>query len=127
MKPSTWKATFLLIATFALGALAGGGVVAFADRGKPGRGWHGHYDPDDHMASLAKQLRLTPAQQDSVKAVLERSRLGMDSIWRQLGPRFGTLRDSISSEIRKVLTPEQREKYDKMIRRFESEGRREKE
>src|SRR6185503_10274854 len=120
---STWKATLLLIATFAGGALAGGAVIAMADRDKlPGQKSHHHHPgSDDHIEYMSRKLDLTPAQKDSVQSILERHKPAMDSIWRQLGPRFETIKDSISNEIRRQLTPEQQQAYTEMIRRFEEE------
>lgn len=124
---STWKAGLLLIGTFAGGALAGGAAVALADRGDlPGHRHH-HHGSDDHIEFLTGRLGLTPAQRDSITAILARHRPAMDSIWRQLGPRFETIKDSIGMEIRQQLTPEQQQKYDDMMRRIEAERRGERE
>lgn len=120
---SKWKAAFLLIAMFAVGALAGGTAVSLArQHDLPwSRDRHRHHDSGDHMEFLAKELHLSAAQRDSVQAVLERYRPRMDSIWRQLGPRFETIKDSISNDIRRQLTPDQQKTYTEMIRRFEAE------
>ena len=123
---ATLKATLLLIATFAGGALAGGTVVALAERGDhPGLGRGGHHrSKDAHLTFLTERLKLTPAQRDSVQAILARHKPAMDSIWSQLGPRFETIKDSISNDIRRQLTPEQQTAYAEIIQRFESERRR---
>ena len=122
---STLKATLLLVATFAGGALAGGAVIAMADRDAlPGRkSQHHHTGSKDHIDFMSRKLHLTPPQKDSVQAILERYKPAMDSIWRQLGPRFETIKDSISNAIRRQLTPEQQTAYTEMIRRFEEERR----
>lgn len=122
MKP-TWKATLLLLATFAGGALAGGAAIAVADRGdRPDHKRHRH-DSDDHLEYMTRRLDLTAAQRDSVQAILGRYKPKMDSIWRQLGPRFETIKDSISNDIRRQLTPDQQAKYTEMLERFERERR----
>jgi Spy/CpxP family protein refolding chaperone len=121
---STWKATLLLVATFTGGALAGGAVVALADRGDSGDGKeHRHHKSQDHIEFLTRRLDLTPAQRDSVEAIIGRYRPRMDSIWRQLGPRFETIKDSISNDIRRQLTPEQQTQYSEVLERFEKERR----
>jgi len=122
---STLKATLLLVATFTGGVLAGGAAVALADRGDMRRGHkeHRHHDSNDHIEFLTRELKLTPAQQDSVQAILGRYRPKMDSIWQQLGPRFETIKDSISNDIRRQLTPDQQTRYTRMIERFEQERR----
>jgi Spy/CpxP family protein refolding chaperone len=121
MKP-TWRATLLLLATFAGGALAGGAAVAVADRGDMRRGHKPHrHGSDDHIEFMARRLDLTPAQRDSVQAILGRYKSKMDSIWQQVGPRFETIKDSISNDIRRQLTPEQQPKYTELLERFEKE------
>ena len=123
MKP-TWKATLLLMATFAGGALAGGAAIAVADRGEVRRGHKPHrHDSGDHLRFMTRRLELTPSQRDSVEVILGLYKPRMDSIWRQLAPRFETIRDSISNDIRRQLTPEQQTKYTEMIERFERERR----
>jgi Spy/CpxP family protein refolding chaperone len=124
MKP-TLKATLLLLATFTGGVLAGGAAVAVADRGDAPRArkQHRHTSSDNHIEFMTRRLDLTPAQRDSVQAILGRHKPKMDSIWRELGPRFETIKDSISNEIRRQLTPEQQTKYSEMLERFEKERR----
>lgn len=123
MKP-TWKATMLLLATFTGGALAGGAAVAVADRGEARRDHKQHrHDSEDHLEFMTRRLDLTPAQRDSVQAILGRYKPRMDSIWRQIGPRFETIKDSISNDIRRQLTPEQQTRYTEIIERFEKERR----
>ena len=122
---STWKASLLLTAMFAVGALAGGTAVGLAKRHElPGYRRGQHHHTGDHIEFLTRELSLSPPQRDSVQAILERYRPKMDSIWQQLGPRFETIRDSISNEIRRQLAPEQQATYTEMIRRFEAERRR---
>ena len=122
---STWKATLLLLATFTGGALAGGAVIALADRGDMPRlkRSHHHNDSDDHIEFMARRLKLTQVQRDSVQAILEHYKPKMDSIWRQLGPRFETIKDSISNDIRQQLTPEQQIRYTELLERLEHERR----
>ena len=121
MKP-TWKATLLLMATFAGGALAGGAAIAVADRGDVRRSHKPHrHNSQDHLRFMTRQLELTPSQRDSVQAILGRYKPKMDSIWRQVGPRFETIKDSISNDIRRQLTPEQQTKYTELLERFEQE------
>lgn len=114
----------LLLATFAGGALAGGAAIAVADRGDMRRDHKQHrHDSEDHLEFMTRRLDLTPAQRDSVEAILGRYKPRMDSIWRQIGPRFETIKDSISNDIRRQLTPEQQTRYTEMLERFENERR----
>ena len=57
MKP-TWKATLLLMATFAGGALAGGAAIAVADRGEVRRGHKPHrHDSGAHLRPCTSSER----------------------------------------------------------------------
>lgn len=114
MRPR-WRAAALLVAVFLVGLLAGSGVAAWADRsedgGRRGRGAGGY------LARLADELELTPVQQDSVRAVLDRYEPAFDSLWRETRPRFETLRAGVRSDIRTHLNPEQRTEYDALVER----------
>lgn len=127
MTRSTWGAAALLIATFAAGALAGGGAMAFAERSghfrTASRGPRGP-NMDGYVEHLSGELRLNRSQKDSVRNILLHYKPAMDSVWDQVGPRLETLRTRIRSEIRDVLTPEQQQRYTDMIARLESERRR---
>jgi Spy/CpxP family protein refolding chaperone len=117
---STRSATLLLVAVFAVGALSGaGGAVLLARNGvidaRPPRGPHGGF-----VGHLTRTLDLTPAQRDSVRAILDRSRPAMDSLRREMSPRFETLQRSVRSEIHKHLTPDQQRKFTEMTKRLEA-------
>ncbi|HWA41042.1 MAG TPA: periplasmic heavy metal sensor [Gemmatimonadales bacterium] len=112
-----WKAVVLLLAVFLAGALVGGVVC----RLRPPMG--GGRDPNGMIGHLTEELKLTQAQQDSIKAVLERWRPQMDSTWAEVRPRIETVRDSIRSDIAKQLTPEQRAAYEAMLARHHEQGR----
>ena len=117
---STRSATLLLIAVFAVGALSGaGGAVLLARNGvidaRPPRGPHGGF-----VGHLTRTLDLTPAQQDSVRAILDRSRPAMDSLRREMSPRFETLQRTVRSEIQTHLTPDQQRKFTEMTKRLEA-------
>ncbi|MFI5234599.1 MAG: periplasmic heavy metal sensor [Gemmatimonadales bacterium] len=112
--PSRLGASLLLIAVFGAGAVAGG---AFETSHFAGRRPHG---PETFIRHLADDLTLTPAQTDSVRAILVRHRPQMDSVWASMTPRFETLRQTIRSEIATQLDAEQRTKFDAFNRREES-------
>src|SRR5438034_2262700 len=60
------------------------------------------------VAHLAKELGLSATQQDSVRAVLERHRAEMDTLWHLVHPRVDSLRATIHREINAQLTPAHR-------------------
>lgn len=115
-RPSRLGAAFLLLGVFVAGGIAGGAVEAshlFGPK-RPMRG------PGGFVQYLATELTLTPAQQDSVRAILRRHEGEMDSLWSEMRPRFETLRATVRSEIAAQLDGAQRQKYDDLNRREES-------
>ena len=115
---SRGRAAALLIAVFVAGLLVGAGGVALS---------HGafvtqrrHHGPDEFVQHLTHDLALDAAQQDSVRAILDRSRPAMDSLRREMSPRFETLQRTVRSEIQTHLTPDQQRKFTEMTKRLEA-------
>ncbi len=122
MSKSRWAAAGLLVTVFALGAMAGGIGSSMAEKGqsKSGRGRPGR---DGYVERLNAELELSPAQADSVRVILQRYEPTMDSLWRELRPRFDSLRVGVRPEILSRLTVEQQRKYQEMLDRREREYR----
>ena len=76
-------------------------------------------DPHAMVVYLTKKLGLSAAQQDSVRTVLERHRMEMDSIWRATRPRLDSLRRVMQVEIEAYLTPTQQERFRELAARHE--------
>jgi uncharacterized protein YktB (UPF0637 family) len=68
---------------------------------------------------LGRELDLTPAQRDSVRAILERHRADLEKIWREVHPQFDSVRSKMSAEISAQLTPAQRTHYADLERRLD--------
>lgn len=108
----------MLVGAFLAGALSGAAVVRVLSADEPvarsgAREEHGrrHSGPD-----LFDELGLTEEQRIQVDAILERRRKQIDAFWAEFGPILRAIRDSTRSEIREVLTPEQRELEDRFWR-----------
>jgi hypothetical protein len=118
MTRSRWAATGLLALVFALGALTGGAATMFADKTSHRGG--DRYSPQSYAERLAEDLALDAARQRQVVAVIERHQPAMDSIWTQVRDQFSAQRQSLRQDIRSVLTPEQVEKYNALVARYDS-------
>lgn len=106
---------------FLLGAfLAGIAIGVTGDRAfehnRPGR--HGPRSPLDRMAH---DLDLNAAQRASFDSILENSRKQMRQLFDPIRPKMDSLmalnklmRDSTHAQLRRLLTPEQQVKFDKM-------------
>jgi Spy/CpxP family protein refolding chaperone len=71
---------------------------------------------------LAARLDLSPAQRESLRAVLERHRASAEAERRAYLERMRPQRDSMAAEIRALLTPEQREQFERLSRRWSRRG-----
>ncbi|OLC45641.1 MAG: hypothetical protein DMD29_01755 [Gemmatimonadetes bacterium] len=107
-RSKAWAAV-LLAAVFVAGGAAGWGIAAWRDP----RGHRG--GPDAMVNYLDDHLRLSAAQKDSVRAVLARHRPEMEALWREVHPRFDSIRTVIRSEISRQLTPGQRDEYVRLL------------
>ncbi|HEX6645425.1 MAG TPA: periplasmic heavy metal sensor [Gemmatimonadales bacterium] len=116
---STRSAAALLAAAFFVGVLTGAGGSLIAERvdGSHDRGGRGRRG---YLERLTHELELTEPQRDSVRAILDRRRPAMDSLRREMEPRFETLQQAIRSDIRSQLTPDQQRKFADMTRRSDS-------
>lgn len=60
---------------------------------------------------MTDDLGLNAAQQDSVRVILDRRRVDIDSLWADVHPRFEAIRSLTNAQIETLLTPAQREKF----------------
>jgi Spy/CpxP family protein refolding chaperone len=74
---------------------------------------------------LKRELELTPAQEDSVQAIFARHRPQMEALWREMRPRFDSVRAAVNAEISAQLTPAQRTQFQELERRMDERLRRE--
>lgn len=113
-RPKEWAVTLLAV-VFIAGAAVGWGLRA-ANSPTPR-----HRDSRAIVADLAKRLGLAPAQRESVRAVLERHRAEMDSLWRAVRPRIDSIRTVMQAEISAQLTPTQQGRFRDLVARHERE------
>lgn len=62
---------------------------------------------------LASELDLTADQRTKIEEVLTARRTSMEALRRDVRERFDAEQRSLRDDIRKVLTPEQQEKFDR--------------
>jgi Spy/CpxP family protein refolding chaperone len=65
-----------------------------------------------------RNLDLTDTQREQMRAIFEKHRPTIDSLMNESMPKIRALRDSADAEISALLTPEQREKFEKLSPRF---------
>ncbi|HXY32519.1 MAG TPA: hypothetical protein VEI06_17580 [Gemmatimonadaceae bacterium] len=121
----------LLAIAFLVGAIAGGAIVHARQRRPPEgflgrRGDRGGFGGDRRgrggLPPMFDELGLSADQRTKIQAILDRRRPVTDSILRASLPRLRQVMDSTRGEIRALLTPEQRDKLDRMERERRARG-----
>ena len=102
-------AVVLLLAAFVAGIAVGVGAQSARRGPRP-----------SYVDRLSTDLALTPAQRDSVAAILERYDDAMHELWNEVRPRMDTIRLDIRERIMTVLTPDQQEAYRALTQRIDS-------
>ena len=137
MIPPRNRAVALLLASFSLGLLLGGVSLVLATKaGKADFVWHGGRRggpggsggmSGGRAAWLQRELDLDAATRDSLDVLYRRGAVVMDSIGARIRPEIDSLfeiirpdvdarRQQTRTEIRALLTPSQRERYDSIVR-----------
>src|SRR5574341_291621 len=116
-KSKLW-ATGLLVAAFAAGVAAGVASTAWGDRHGDRRGRP--REQVNYLDRLNRDLQLSPAQRDSVSAILKRYDEPMRELWRRGRQQLDSMRLRVRTEIDAVLNPEQQARYQVMNQRMDS-------
>ena len=124
MQRSKWFALIFLLGAFVAGAAVGVAADRAMRHGRPGA--HGPRSPLDRMAH---DLNLTAAQRAAFDTILENREKQMRQLFAPVRPQMDSLmalskvvRDSTHEQLRRVLTPEQRVKFDKMHEEAKKRG-----
>ena len=111
MLPKSKILAISLLAAVAVAGFAAG--AATMSRAEPGR----HNRDYSYSAQLAEQLGLTQVQQDSIRAIMRSHRSEMQAIIAPVKERLDSVRTQAREEIKALLTPDQRARYDELISR----------
>ncbi len=77
-----------------------------------------------YSGMLKRELHLSEAQRDSVRAIWRRHRGEFRSALSPVQPQLDSIRAQVRAELRAMLTPEQRTAFDHLIARERSERER---
>ena len=77
----------------------------------------------EHMAMFTRDLNLTTDQQGQIQAILTDTRAHYASLHEKLDPEYEQVRQQGRERIRAVLTPEQRPKFEDLLRQMDEERR----
>ncbi len=84
-----------------LGLFLGG--IVYAEHGQDGKMDHGM-----HMDKMAKELKLTEAQKEQVKNIMEEKKQKMEEHWKQVEE----IKNSTQEKIKSLLTEEQKKTFE---------------
>src|SRR3989442_12428820 len=107
------QAVARVLAVFRAGGAAGWGGAAWRADPRARRG------PDAMVQFLDAKLHLTTTQRDSVRAVIPRHHAEVEAIWREVHPRYDSLRAQMRRETNAHLTPAPKERYARLISELE--------
>jgi Spy/CpxP family protein refolding chaperone len=108
-----------LIITFLFGLLIGGVIGRFMTPWHMMRNWSHEKREDRMLKHFSSKLALDPKQKDQVKEIFKAGRTEMDALTAEFRTKFSTLRTKTADDIRKILNPEQLDKFNKMHEKYE--------
>ena len=118
------KALLLVLLVFALGIGVGSaGTYLVTTRVLAARPQLAARNPANHMAMFTRDLNLNPDQQKQIQAILTETRARYAEIHSQADPEYERARQAGRERIRQVLTPEQRSKFEELLRSIDEERR----
>lgn len=110
---SALKSGLVLLATFVLGAVFGGGMHAWlAPSRRPPPPMAGAPQGTPPLPRWMAQLELTAAQQEQARAIFEKYRPELQKVFEETFPKAHAVNEKMQAELRDVLTEAQREKLD---------------
>jgi Spy/CpxP family protein refolding chaperone len=81
------------------------------------------HNPGHTMAMFTRDLNLNSDQQNQIQAILNDTRSRYASLHQKLDPEYEQVRHEGRERIRQVLTPEQRPKFEDLLRQIDEDRR----
>lgn len=114
-----------VVPAFLAGILIGGALMLSPMRRQIVPRWPDNNPPHKRMLhAMNKRLNLDRAQMNSIATIFEQKREKIDAIMAESRPKLAEIRNETRQEIRKLLKPEQIEKFEEMDAQMEARFRR---
>ena len=113
----TRRVYFYFVLTFVLGVIVGGAATVFY-AWNSGH-WHRPFKKERLVQRLTRDLNLSDQQVQQLKQIMDETMKKYQELQSQVRPQFDTIRQESHNRIRQILTPEQAQKFDEMVKRFE--------
>jgi len=118
------KAVLLVFVLFALGiALGSVGTYVVTTRVLAARPQATLAHNPGHMEMFTRDLNLNQDQQNQIQAILNDTRARYAELHQKLDPEYEQVRHEGRQRIRQVLTPEQRPKFEELLRQIDEDRR----
>src|SRR5450759_436018 len=118
------KAVLLVFVLFVLGiALGSLGTYVVTTRVLAARPQTTLARNPGHMAMFTRDLNLNPDQQNQIQAILNDTRARYAGLHEKLDPEYEQVRHEGRERSRQVLTPEQRPKFEELLRQMDQDRR----
>jgi Spy/CpxP family protein refolding chaperone len=116
----TRKAYLYFVLTFLCGVIAGsaGLYICLWHSGRLARRF-GPPAPQSIVDRISRDLNMTADQKQQLTGIINDSFQKHRALDQQVGEQYRALRAETRDRIRKILNPEQQQKFDEMVRRFE--------
>jgi Spy/CpxP family protein refolding chaperone len=119
------KAVVLVFLVFVLGiALGALGTYVVTTRVLAARPQGVSRTPANTVAMFTRDLNLNPDQQKQIEAILSGTRARYAALHDKLDPEYEQIRQEGRERVREVLTPDQRPKFEDLLRRMDEDRRR---
>jgi hypothetical protein len=116
------RAYLYFVLTFLLGAVVGGvGVYYYAwSMGH----WHRPFNPRKFVSRLETELKLSDAQVPQLERILEGSTKEFQAAQQQADSQLNAIRQETRNKIRQILSPQQIQQFDELMRRLDERRKR---
>jgi hypothetical protein len=107
--------------TFLLGVVVGGASVYYY-AWSTGR-WHRPFNRQSFVQRVKSELNLSDTQVPQLEQILEGSTSRFAAAQQQSDAQLNAIRQETRNQIRQILTPEQSQKFDELVRRWDERRR----
>ena len=116
------RAYLYFVLTFLLGAIVGGACVYYY-AWSMGH-WRRPFNRQSFVSRLKGELNLSDAQVPQLEQILDGSTKKIRSAQQQADAQLNAIREETRSSIRQILSPQQTQKFDELVRRWDERKRR---
>jgi Spy/CpxP family protein refolding chaperone len=106
----------VIVGVFVLGCVTGASLDSLYRTRAGARGEiRGQHSPNQILESMQRELGLNDQQSQQIRTILDDTRGQYRSLRTEVRPRYDVIRQQARTRIRAVLSPEQQQRFDKMV------------